>query len=40
MQIVPAADLPFRALRKQKRKPDGGKVAIVNLQATDANRSS
>ena len=38
LQIVPAADLPFRALRKQKRKPDGGKVAIVNLQATPKDR--
>ena len=34
LQITPACDLPLRALRKQKHKPDGGSLAIINLQET------
>ena len=32
--ITPACDIPLLALRKRKTKPKGGRVAIVNLQAT------
>mmetsp|Transcript_24277 Transcript_24277/g.66915 ORF Transcript_24277/g.66915 Transcript_24277/m.66915 type:complete len:291 (+) Transcript_24277:160-1032(+) len=38
LQITPACDLPMRALRKQRHKPEGGKVAIINLQATPKDR--
>lgn len=39
--IIPACDIPLLALKKGKKgsaKPDGGKLAIVNLQATQHDK--
>ncbi len=38
LQIIPACDLPMRALRRHKHKPDGGAVVIVNLQPTPKDK--
>ncbi|KAL1515666.1 hypothetical protein AB1Y20_002283 [Prymnesium parvum] len=34
LQITPACDLPLRVRRKQRHKPQGGKLVIINLQRT------
>lgn len=38
MVITPACDIPMRALWKRKHKPEGGKVAIINLQSTPKDK--
>ena len=36
--ITPACDIPLLAKRKRKHKPNGGRVAIINLQATQHDK--
>ena len=36
--ITPACDIPLLVLKKRKRKPSGGKLCILNLQATQHDR--
>jgi len=36
--VTPARDIPTRAIRKRKHKPEGGRLAIVNLQATPLDK--